>query len=58
MRMRAFATPSKAVPRAYNPVGGKRVQQAWQRYSTSQWARLEAQQCARSGGPARPAACR
>ncbi|GGW96035.1 hypothetical protein GCM10010353_09070 [Streptomyces chryseus] len=56
--MRAFTAASKAVRRAYNPDGGKSVQQAWQRFSTSQWSRFAARQCALSADPARPAACR
>lgn len=35
LRMRTNNSPSKRVTHAYNPAGGKRVQHAWQRYSTS-----------------------
>ncbi|GAB2863487.1 hypothetical protein GCM10027074_33430 [Streptomyces deserti] len=77
--MRAFDAPSVVLPDAvrpstatvganvtpgtYNPDGGTRVQQAWQRFSTSLW-----QRAARPYGPARrlfdpacpvrPVACR
>ncbi|GAA1090294.1 hypothetical protein GCM10009577_10130 [Streptomyces javensis] len=34
--MGAFNASSKAMPHAYNPDRGRRVQQAWQRYSASQ----------------------
>ncbi|GAA4705894.1 hypothetical protein GCM10023324_70490 [Streptomyces youssoufiensis] len=48
LRMGATAALLGTAPRAYNPDGGKRVQQAWQRYSASQqpWG-AAAQQCAR-----------
>ncbi len=49
-------------PGTYNPYGGKRVQLAWQRYSTSQRpvARRSGRLAARSGPawPVRPVACR
>ncbi|SER48199.1 hypothetical protein SAMN05421870_10254 [Streptomyces qinglanensis] len=34
--MTACGVFSRTVPVAYNPDGGKRVKQAWQRYSESQ----------------------
>ncbi|GAA2934706.1 hypothetical protein GCM10010478_39980 [Streptomyces erythrogriseus] len=49
-------------PGTYNPPGGKCVQLAWQKYSTSQRpvARRSGRLAARSGPawPARPVACR
>lgn len=59
VRMRAFDASSKAVPCAYNPYGGKRVQQAWQRYSDSPSPQgvQQARQCARRV-PVCPGACR
>ncbi|GEB50353.1 hypothetical protein SCA03_29040 [Streptomyces cacaoi] len=36
VRMRAYTVLRGAMPFAYNPDGGKRVKQAWQRYSESQ----------------------
>ncbi|GAA2462407.1 hypothetical protein GCM10010273_54770 [Streptomyces lavendulocolor] len=70
VRMRANVAPSKAAACAYNPDGGKRVQQAWQRFSTSQrWSRSAPvrpepgrssawARYAPSGVPVSPAACR
>ncbi|GGR84059.1 hypothetical protein GCM10010252_23470 [Streptomyces aureoverticillatus] len=46
-----------ATPDAYNPDGGKRVQQAWQRYWTSQ-RRAARRHCDRLAARAYPAACR
>lgn len=59
VRMRACRTAANAVPRAYNPDGGERVQLAWQRFSISRWwAPCAALRCVRSDGPAHPAVCR
>lgn len=44
---------AKVTPGAYNPYGGKRVQLAWQRYSTSQ--RRAARPYGRPVRPADPA---
>ncbi|GHE72586.1 hypothetical protein GCM10018785_45920 [Streptomyces longispororuber] len=55
VRHAAHAMPN-ATPDAYNPDGGKRVQQAWQRYSNS--PRAARRHCARPAGLAYPAACR
>ncbi|BBC35406.1 hypothetical protein SGFS_067000 [Streptomyces graminofaciens] len=52
---------AKVMPVAYNPYGGMRVQQAWQRYSTSLRYRRGAPPFVQSAVPAcpvRPAACR
>ncbi|GHC72546.1 hypothetical protein GCM10010349_49590 [Streptomyces flavofungini] len=46
-----------ATPDAYNPDGGKRVKQAWQRYWTSQ-RQVARRHCDRPGARAYPAACR
>ncbi|GGO42587.1 hypothetical protein GCM10012286_24410 [Streptomyces lasiicapitis] len=46
-----------ATPDAYNPDGGKRVKQAWQRYWTSQ-RQAARRHCDRLGARAYPAACR
>jgi hypothetical protein len=46
-------------PGMYNPHEGRRVQQAWQRYSIFQWRRPAVRPCVPGpSGPARPVACR
>ncbi|GAB2924764.1 hypothetical protein GCM10027075_26180 [Streptomyces heilongjiangensis] len=64
-RIRAVRTgarsDAKVMPVAYNPGGGIRVQQAWQRYSTSPRYRRGAPPFVHPAVPAcpvRPAACR